>query len=64
MANIEDENFRTIGYTSTSNGKTHIFKVGGYCLGWYDHSEDKTYKTGGAYVGKGNLLGILLTSGK
>ena len=57
---IEDANGRNIGHVTTENGMMHIFKVGGYCLGWYDIKADKTFKTGGALVGKGNLTALLL----
>lgn len=60
MANIEDANFRNLGYVTTENGRMTIYQKGGRALGWYDIKADCTYKTGGAFLGKGNLTAFLL----
>lgn len=58
--NLEDENFKNLGYITTEGKRAVLYKKGGYCLGFYDSETDTTHKTGGKLIGKGNLLALLL----
>lgn len=57
---LADSNGRNIGHTIEEGDRINLYKTGGYCLGYFDKSTNTTHKTGGAMVGRGNVLLMLM----